>query len=109
VRRTIAIAASVLAAACIHVSPAAKSPLKEKLAPLSQSQLQEVAGACLEGMGWKMDPYPQPFGDTMRVRFTKADASGALYVYPQGATPRLTGDMAEGGDAFWKCLDDALR
>ncbi len=100
---------ALTAAGCMHVSPAAKSPLKEKLAPLSEEQLRELSGACFEKLGWKMDPYPTPFGDTERVRATKGTSEAALYLYPPGIVPRITGDMAEGGDTFWKCLEGATR
>ena len=98
-----------VAAACYHISPAAKSPLKEKLAPLTEPQLEELVGVCLEKMGWKVDHFPRPFGDAERVRATKKGIDAAVYVYPVGQVPRITGDMAEGADAFWKCLDDATK
>jgi hypothetical protein len=92
-----------------HVSPAAKSPLKEKLAPLSVLELQQATTACLEKTGWKVDPFPSEHGELIRLHAKKDRSDAALYLYPKGMSPRITGDLADDGQPMWACLDASLR
>jgi hypothetical protein len=92
-----------------HVSPAAKSPLKEKLAPLSEVELQQATTACLEKTGWTVDPFPSEHGELRRLHAKKNGLDASLYLYPKGTTPRITGDLAEDGHPIWACLEASLH
>jgi hypothetical protein len=89
--------------------PAARSPLKEKLAPLTQHQIEETATQCLTQAGWQPDPFADNIGGARRVRATKKDgATTELYIQPQGMIPRITGgpDAPMTGDPFWDCMKE---
>ena len=88
-------------------SPAARSPLKEKLAPMSQGEIETLARTCLEHAGWKPDSFAQPFagGGSIRLRSTKkGEDDNAVYIAPTGQVPRVTGGPQH-GDTFWECLE----
>ena len=85
--------------------PAGRSPLKEKLAPLSSSELEEATRTCLQKTGWKVDDLPTQHGDIRVLHAKKGGDEIALYLHPEGIVPRITGDLANGGDALWPCLE----
>jgi hypothetical protein len=103
-RAPLSAAAVFVFSACIHLSPASRSPLREKLGRLTDSELEEAVSTCLAKEGWHLDEVPSQHGD-MRVLHGKKDGEDAsMYLYPQGATPRITGVLAEGDDPLWPCL-----
>jgi hypothetical protein len=93
-------------AAC-GTTPAAKSPLKDALAPQTQHQIEESAMACLTQAGWQVDPFPENVGGMRRVRAVKKGETTELYIQPQGLTPRIQGgpDWGSNGDPFWPCME----
>jgi hypothetical protein len=106
-RMILAATAAVLVVSC--VAPAAKSPLKEKLATLGDSELESVTRACLEHDGWTVDPFPSAFGDSRRLHATKKDHQVALYLYPKTMVPRITGGMSDDAFPLWSCLRVTIR
>jgi hypothetical protein len=106
--RALIVVASLFAVGC-HLAPAAKSPLKEKLAPLTQDELEEATRKCLVEAGWTVDSLPSRHGDLDSLHAKKKDYDASLYFYPKGMTPRITGDLAEDADPLWPCLDRTLR
>jgi hypothetical protein len=85
--------------------PASRSPLKEKLAALSSSELEALTRTCLQQTGWKVDELPTQHGDIRVLHAKKGNDDASLYLYPEGIAPRITGDLAHGGDALWPCLE----
>jgi hypothetical protein len=96
---------SLLGGCVLLGPPATRSPLKEKLAPLSSSELEEATRTCLQKTGWKVDELPTQHGDIRVLHAKKANADASLYLHPEGIVPRITGDLANGGDALWPCLE----
>jgi hypothetical protein len=91
--------------ACFYFAPpASRSPLKEKLAPLSVGELEDATRKCLEKTGWKVDELPSQHGDIRVLHGKKGHDDASMYIYPEGMVPRLTGDLATGGDPLWPCL-----
>jgi hypothetical protein len=84
--------------------PASRSPLKEKLAPLSSSELEDAARACLQKTGWKVDDLSTQHGDVRVLHAKKANGDASLNLLSEGIAPRITGELGQGGDAFWSCL-----
>jgi hypothetical protein len=85
--------------------PASRSPLKEKLAPLTSTELEDVTRTCLERAGWRVDDLPTQHGDIRVLHAKKGNDDASLYLYTEGMTPRITGDLANGSDALWHCLE----
>jgi hypothetical protein len=94
-----------LALACFVLEPPpSRSPLKEKLAPLSSSELEEATRVCLQKTGWKVDELVTQHGDIRVLHAKKGSDDTSLYLYSTGITPRITGDLANGSDPLWSCL-----
>ena len=92
-------------AACFYfAAPASRSPLKEKLAPLDDNELEQATRTCLEKTGWKVDDVPGQHGDIRVLHGKKGHDDATMYMYPQGMVPRLTGDLAQDSDPLWPCL-----
>jgi hypothetical protein len=87
--------------------PASRSPLKEKLAPLSSSELEDATRTCLQKTGWKVDDLSTQHGDIRVLHAKRGSDDASLNLYSEGVTPRITGDLAGGADAFWHCLEPA--
>jgi hypothetical protein len=84
-------------------SPASRSPLKEKLAPLTEHDLESAVRSCLEKDGWKVDDVPSQHGAIEVLHAKKRQEDTSLYLYPEGTVPRITG-LAAVDDALWTCL-----
>jgi hypothetical protein len=83
--------------------PASRSPLKDKLAPLSEHDLESAVRSCLEKSGWKVDDVPSQHGAIQVLHAKKHDEDTSLYLYPEGTVPRITG-VAAVDDPLWTCL-----
>lgn len=91
--------------ACFYFTPPpSRSPLKEKLAPLSSNELEEATRQCLQKTGWKVDELASEQGGIRVLHGKKGNEDASFYLYAEGIAPRITGDLANGGDAFWSCL-----
>ena len=92
-------------------TPAARSPLKERLAGLTQHQIEETSMECLTKAGWQPDPFPDNIGGARRVRAVKKGETTEIYIQPQGMSPRITGgpDWGANADPFWPCLESELH
>jgi hypothetical protein len=92
--------------ACFYFAPpATRSPLKEKLAPLSSNELEAATRACLQKTGWKMDELVSEHGGIRVLHGKKGDVGASFYLYAEGIAPRITGELANGNDPFWACLE----
>src|SRR5580692_254528 len=61
--------------------PASRSPLKDKLAPLSEHDLESAVRSCLEKSGWKVDDVPSQHGAIQVLHAKKHDEDTSLYLY----------------------------
>jgi hypothetical protein len=99
-----------LVGACFYFTPpAARSPLKEKLAPLSSNELEDATRGCLQKAGWKVDELVSEHGGIRVLHGKKGNDDGSLYLYAEGIAPRITGELANDNDAFWTCLASGAR
>ena len=99
-----------LVGACFYFSPpASRSPLKEKLAPLSSNELEEATRFCLQKTGWKVDELASEHGGIRVLHGKKGKDDASFYLYAEGIAPRITGELANGNDAFWPCLESGAR
>jgi hypothetical protein len=98
-----------LGAAACSKAPAAKSPLREKLATADTPTIEDAARGCFTDGGWKVDPVGSvSAGDNVITAYREKDtAPTELYVHHPDQTPRLTGGP-EDDDKFWTCLAKAL-
>jgi hypothetical protein len=98
-----------LAAAACSKAPAAKSPLREKLATADTPTIEDAARGCFTGGGWKVDPVGSvSAGDNVLTAYRDKDtAPTELYIHHPDQTPRLTGGPDD-ADKFWTCLAKAL-
>jgi len=91
---------------CFYFAPSpSRSPLKEKLAPLSSNELEEATRVCLQKTGWKVDELSTEHGGIRVLHGKKGNEDASLYLYAEGIAPRITGELANGGDALWSCLE----
>lgn len=107
--RALFISAIFLAAAACSKAPAAKSPLREKLATADTPTIEDAARGCFTDEGWKVDPVGSvSAGDNVLTAYREKDtAPTELYIHHPDQTPRLTGGP-EDDDKFWTCLAKAL-
>jgi hypothetical protein len=113
--KVLALASALIGIACAGItpSPASRSPIKERLASLGDGELEDLSRACFEKAGWKPDSFPSIFGGgaSKRLRATKKGEETAVYLYPSGTVPRITGgpewstSPGSKGDPFWDCLE----
>jgi hypothetical protein len=98
-----------LAAAACSKAPAAKSPLREKLATADTTTIEDAARGCFTDEGWKVDPVGSvSAGDNVMTAYREKDtAPTELYIHHPDQMPRLTGGPDD-GDKFWTCLAKAL-
>ena len=98
-----------LAAAACSKAPAAKSPLREKLATADTTTIEDAARVCFNDGGWKVDPVGSvSAGDNVLTAYRDKDtAPTELYIHHPDQTPRLTGGPDD-ADKFWTCLAKAL-
>ena len=101
-------ALSIVVAACATGSPAARSPLRDKLAQADASAIIDASKDCLSKNGWKVDQVGS-------VSSTGADVVSAtrdkeqvnVSIHGKDYKPRIT-DGPDASDPFWKCLATAL-
>jgi hypothetical protein len=98
-----------LAAAACSKAPAAKSPLREKLATADTPTIEDAARGCFNDGGWKVDPVGSvSAGDNVITAYREKDSAPTeLYIHHPDQTPRLTGGPDD-ADKFWACLAKAL-
>lgn len=98
-----------LASAACSKAPAAKSPLREKLATADTPTIEDAARGCFTDGGWKVDPVGSvSAGDNVITAYREKDtAPTELYIHQPDQMPRLTGGPDD-GDKFWMCLAKAL-
>jgi hypothetical protein len=102
----LAVCASVFAS-CAN-SPAARSPLRDKLAAADTPDVISATRDCLSKNGWNVDPVGS-------VSSTGADVVAAtkdkdhtnVAIHSKDVVPRIT-DGPDGSDPFWKCLATSL-
>ena len=95
-------------AACATGSPAARSPLREKLEKADTSDVVAATRDCLAKGGWKVD-------EVGSVSSTGADVVSAtkdkdrtnVSIHEREYKPRIT-DGPDVTDPFWKCLGSTL-
>lgn len=107
--RALFIPVIILAAAACSKAPAAKSPLREKLASSDTPTIEDAARGCFTSGGWKVDPVGSvSAGDNVITAYRDKDtAPTELYIHQPDQIPRLTGGPDD-GDKFWTCLAKAL-
>jgi hypothetical protein len=107
--RALSISVIFLAAAACSKAPAAKSPLREKLATADTPTIEDAARGCFTDGGWKVDPVGSvSAGDNVVTAYREKDtAPTELYIHHPDQTPRLTGGPDD-DDKFWTCLAKAL-
>ena len=93
---------SLMVAACA-TSPAAKSPLKERLGAAGTSDVESSVRSCLKEGGWKVDDVGSYSGGANVVTAYKAKDQTDVYIYGQETHPRITGGPDD-GNPFWKCV-----
>jgi hypothetical protein len=89
------------------VAPAAKSPLKERLAGASTGEVETSVRTCLKQGGWKVDDVGSYAGGANVVSGTKTKDRTDVFIYGADQHPRITGGPPEEGP-FWKCLTGQL-
>ncbi|MBV9946345.1 MAG: hypothetical protein JOZ69_05830 [Myxococcales bacterium] len=101
------LAGSLAACTIFGSSPAARSPLRERLSTADTSRIEDAARACLSKSGWKVDPVGGLSGGANVVSASKAKDETNLYIQPPEINPRITGGP-DYGDPFWSCLGGEL-
>jgi hypothetical protein len=102
------LALSIVVAACATGSPAARAPLRDKLAQADASAIIDASKDCLSKNGWKVDPVGSVSSTGADVvSATKEKEQVNVSIHGKDYKPRIT-DGPDNGDPFWKCLATAL-
>ena len=106
----VALAGSLLVAAvgvACATAPAARSPLRERLANADTPAVEDATRACLSSGGYKVDPVGSVSGGSNVVSAkAKTGEPVQVFVHPPDQRPRVTGGPDD--DTFWACLSDKL-
>jgi hypothetical protein len=99
---------AVVACSLMAKSPAVKSPLQERLAHASTTNIEDATKACLTQGGWKPDDVGGfAEGATVVSARNASKARVSVYIQPPEMSPRVTGGP-DYDDPFWKCLGREL-